>query len=191
MWASLIFCSLHEIQFWRIVARPPNNFQRTLPFQLESCINHKLKHSLCFWGGLPCGISPLWLWRLQGYGMLEGPVWMGFCGVVPQCRIIRKWLMLHFSKLQRKRDSCLFDDFSKKHFEFQIVEILFSLQKWMSQEEPRMSLRHRVRQRKTEEKACIFCILWRWKTASHDRAFCKRPCQRLMRDFLKFQRNSQ
>ena len=49
MWASLIFCSLHEIQFWRIVARPPNHFQRTLPFQLESCINHKLKHSHKKW----------------------------------------------------------------------------------------------------------------------------------------------
>ena len=56
MWASLIFCSLHEIQSWRIVARPPDNLQRALPFQLESCINHKLKHSLIIY---------VWLFHLH------------------------------------------------------------------------------------------------------------------------------
>ena len=56
MRTSLIFCSLHEIQSWRIVARPPDNLQRALPFQLESCINHKLKHSLIIY---------VWLFHLH------------------------------------------------------------------------------------------------------------------------------
>ena len=64
---------------------------------------------------------------------------------------------------------------------------------WSPKEQSIKGLSHRVRQRKTEEKVCIFGILWRWKTASHDMAFCKRTChrKRLMRDFLKFQRNGQ
>ena len=108
------------------------------------------------------------LWNLPSLTMAFAGIWnvggAGLDGVLRRCSAMpyyRKWLMLHFSKLQRKRDGCLFDDFSKNRFEFQIVEMLFSLQKWMSQEEPRMSLRHRVRQQKTEEKGCIFGILWR------------------------------